>query len=78
MPGNGDVNHAETRGGGGAGNRPRRGGRSATTPRLILAGIGPCCWPFLIALLAIANGTSQFSPDFLSEFVLLRLVGRRF
>src|SRR4249920_2461481 len=41
-------------------------------PRLILAGIGVLL-AVLIALLAIANGTSQFSPDFLSEFVLYAL-----
>src|SRR6267142_45784 len=37
-------------------------------PRLILAGIG-----VLVALLLIASGTSRFSPDFLSEFVLYAL-----
>src|SRR5216684_663338 len=41
-------------------------------PRLILAGIGILV-VVLIALLAIANGTSRFSPDFLSEFVLYGL-----
>src|SRR5207344_1114691 len=41
-------------------------------PRLILAGIGVLL-AVLVALLAIANGTSQFSPDFLSEFVLYAL-----
>src|SRR5436309_10217716 len=41
-------------------------------PRLILAGIAVLVG-VLIALLAIANGTSRFSPDFLSEFVLYAL-----
>src|SRR5580765_2468107 len=41
-------------------------------PRLILAGIGILV-VVLIALLAIASGTSRFSPDFLSEFVLYAL-----
>jgi len=41
-------------------------------PRLILAGIGALV-TVLIALLAIANGSSRFSPDFLSEFVLYAL-----
>ena len=41
-------------------------------PRLILAGIGVLLVVF-VALLAIANGTSRFSPDFLSEFVLYAL-----
>src|SRR5947199_3048055 len=46
---------------------PRRPFRD--NPRLILAGIGALI-VVLIALLAIASGTSRFSPDFLSEFVL--------
>jgi two-component system nitrogen regulation sensor histidine kinase NtrY len=41
-------------------------------PRLILAGI-VLLIAVLVALLAIANGTSRFSPDFLSEFVLYAL-----
>src|SRR5919204_641202 len=41
-------------------------------PRLILAGIAVLL-VVLIALVAIANGTSRFSPDFLSEFVLYAL-----
>ncbi len=41
-------------------------------PRLILAGIVVLVG-VLAALLAIANGTSRFSPDFLSEFVLYAL-----
>src|SRR5262245_8695771 len=41
-------------------------------PRLILAGIA-LLLAVLVALLAIANGTSRFSPDFLSEFVLYAL-----
>jgi two-component system nitrogen regulation sensor histidine kinase NtrY len=49
---------------------PRRPFRD--NPRLILAGIGVLV-VVLIALLAIASGTSQFSPDFLSEFVLYGL-----
>src|SRR5580765_3597636 len=62
---------------------PRRAGGPSRTPesrrrpfrdnpRLILAGIG-ILLVVLVALLAIANGTSQFSPDFLSEFVLYAL-----
>src|SRR6266545_3761249 len=62
---------------------PRRGGGTARAPepsrrpfrdnpRLILAGIG-LLLVVLVALLAIANGTSRFSPDFLSEFVLYAL-----
>src|SRR3954452_22811514 len=62
---------------------PRRAsgpGRAAETPRrpfrdnprLILAGIG-LLLVVLVALLTITNGTSQFSPDFLSEFVLYAL-----
>src|SRR5437868_8855069 len=62
---------------------PRRAGGAARTaetprrpfrdnPRLILAGIGVLL-VVLVALLAIASGTSQFSPDFLSEFVLYGL-----
>src|SRR3954465_7963479 len=49
---------------------PRRPFRD--NPRLILSGIGVLV-AVLIALLAIANGTSRFSPDFLSEFVLYGL-----
>src|SRR3989441_1844008 len=49
---------------------PRRPFRD--NPRLILAGIGLLV-VVLIALLAIATGTSRFSPDFLSEFVLYGL-----
>src|ERR1700712_366433 len=49
---------------------PRRPFRD--NPRLILAGIGVLL-VVLIALVAIANGTSRFSPDFLSEFVLYAL-----
>jgi Signal transduction histidine kinase involved in nitrogen fixation and metabolism regulation len=49
---------------------PRRPFRD--NPRLILAGIGVLL-VVLIALLTIANGTSRFSPDFLSEFVLYAL-----
>src|SRR4030088_2248362 len=41
-------------------------------PRLLLTGIGVLL-AVLVALLAIANGTSRFSPDFLSEFVLYAL-----
>src|SRR5262245_62191303 len=61
---------------------PRRAGGPARTPqprrpfrdnpRLILAGIGILVG-VLIALLAIARGTSRLSPDFLSEFVLYAL-----
>src|SRR5713226_6486721 len=49
---------------------PRRPFRD--NPRLILAGIGVLI-VVLIALLVIARGTSRFSPDFLSEFVLYGL-----
>src|SRR3954465_2843878 len=49
---------------------PRRPFRD--NPRLILAGIGILLVVF-IALIAITNGTSRFSPDFLSEFVLYAL-----
>lgn len=49
---------------------PRRPFRD--NPRLILAGIAVLVG-VLVALLAIANGTSRFSPDFLSEFVLYAL-----
>src|SRR5882672_7437249 len=43
------------------------------SPKLILAGIAVLVG-VLIALVAIANGTSRFSPDFLSEFVLYALL----
>jgi two-component system, NtrC family, nitrogen regulation sensor histidine kinase NtrY len=49
---------------------PRRPFRD--NPRLILAGIAILVG-VLIALLAIARGTSRLSPDFLSEFVLYAL-----
>jgi two-component system nitrogen regulation sensor histidine kinase NtrY len=49
---------------------PRR--RFRDNPQLILSGIGILVL-VLIALLAIASGTSRFSPDFLSEFVLYGL-----
>src|SRR5919197_888596 len=49
---------------------PRRPFRD--NPRLILAGIAVLV-VVLIALVTIANGTSRFSPDFLSEFVLYAL-----
>jgi two-component system nitrogen regulation sensor histidine kinase NtrY len=49
---------------------PRRPFRD--NPRLILGGIAVLVI-VLIALLAIANGSSRFSPDFLSEFVLYAL-----
>src|SRR5919204_6402712 len=42
------------------------------SPKLILAGIAVLVG-VLIALVAIANGTSRFSPDFLSEVVLYAL-----
>src|SRR5215470_13491967 len=62
---------------------PRRAGNSSRAPdsprrpfrdnpRLILSGIGVLLI-VLVALLWVANGTSQFSPDFLSEFVLYAL-----
>src|SRR3954454_4430080 len=49
---------------------PRRPFRD--NPRLILAGIAVLL-AVLATLLAVASGTSQFSPDFLSEFVLYGL-----
>src|SRR5262245_59599979 len=49
---------------------PRRPFRD--NPKLILAGIAVLL-SVLAALLAIASGTSRFSPDFLSEFVLYAL-----
>jgi len=49
---------------------PRRPFRD--NPRLIIAGIVVLVG-VLVALLAITNGTSRFSPDFLSEFVLYAL-----
>jgi two-component system nitrogen regulation sensor histidine kinase NtrY len=49
---------------------PRRPFRD--NPRLILAVIAVLV-AVLVALVAIANGTSRFSPDFLSEFVLYAL-----
>src|SRR6266576_2138810 len=49
---------------------PRRPFRD--NPRLILTGIAVLL-AVLVALLAVANGTSRFSPDFLSEFVLYGL-----
>jgi len=52
---------------GAKGDPPRRPFRD--NPRRILAGIGVLVG-VLIALLVIARGTSRFSPDFLSEFVL--------
>src|SRR5581483_3912053 len=49
---------------------PRRPFRD--NPRLILAGIAVLLAVF-VGLVAVANGTSRFSPDFLSEFVLYAL-----
>ena len=49
---------------------PRRPFRD--NPRLILVGIAILI-VVLVALLALASGTSRFSPDFLSEFVLYGL-----
>src|SRR5262245_61596829 len=46
--------------------------RFRDNPRLILAGIVVLLVVF-VALLVIASGTSRFSPDFLSEFVLYGL-----
>src|SRR5437867_9195791 len=53
-----------------SGRRARRPFRD--NPRLILGGIAVLA-SVLVALLAIANGSSRFSPDFLSEFVLYAL-----
>src|SRR5436190_16468775 len=55
---------------GASGAEPRRPFRD--NPRLILGGIAVLAL-VLFALLAIANGSSRFSPDFLSEFVLYAL-----
>src|ERR1700674_5211022 len=49
---------------------PRRPFRD--NPRLILAGIGFLI-VVLVALVALANRTPYFSPDFLTEFVLYAL-----
>ena len=49
---------------------PRRPFRD--NPRLILAGIAALLG-VLVALLLLANGTSRYAPDFLSEFVLYAL-----
>src|SRR3954449_5640676 len=58
---------------GGAGKTPETPRRPfRDNPRLILAGIGVLLVVF-IALIAITNGTSRFSPDVLSEFVLYAL-----
>src|SRR3954463_9269770 len=58
---------------GGAGKTPETPRRPfRDNPRLILAGIGVLL-VFFIALIAISNGTSRFSPDVLSEFVLYAL-----
>src|SRR5262249_20177348 len=58
------------RAGGGSRSDSRRPFRD--NPKLILAGIIVLVG-LLVALLAIANGTSRFSPDFVSEFVLYAL-----
>src|SRR5258708_3313885 len=60
------------RSGGGPGRAPEPRRPFRDNPRLILTGIGVLLL-VLVALLAIANGTSHFSPDFLSEFVLYAL-----
>ncbi len=49
---------------------PRRPFRD--NPRLILLGIAALV-ALLVALIALASGTSRFSPDFVSEFVLYAL-----
>src|SRR6202521_2859497 len=49
---------------------PRRPFRD--NPRLILAGIGALV-AVLVGILAVANRTPRFSPDFLTEFVLYAL-----
>src|ERR1700720_1097237 len=53
-----------------AGHAPRRPFRD--NPRLILTGIGALVVA-LIAILAVANRSPRFSPDFLTEFVLYAL-----
>jgi two-component system nitrogen regulation sensor histidine kinase NtrY len=53
-----------------AGRTPRRPFRD--NPRLILTGIGALVVA-LVAMLAVANRTPRFSPDFLTEFVLYAL-----
>src|SRR5437899_9673168 len=52
---------------------PRRRRPFRDNPRLILAGIAVLLG-VLAALLALANGSSRFSPDFLSEVVLYALL----
>ena len=52
---------------------PRRRPPFRDNPRLILAGIGVLL-AVLAALLALANGSSRYSPDFLSEVVLYALL----
>ena len=52
---------------------PRRRPPFRDNPRLILTGIGVLL-AVLAALLALANGSSRFSPDFLSEVVLYALL----
>jgi two-component system, NtrC family, nitrogen regulation sensor histidine kinase NtrY len=64
------ITPRRTRGTAPASERPRRPFRD--NPRLILAGIGALV-VVLVALLVIASGTSRFSPDFLSEFMLYGL-----
>src|SRR5688572_4992099 len=51
--------------------RPERR-RFRDNPKLILAGIAVLLGA-LIAMLAVANSTPRFSPDFLTEFVLYAL-----
>ena len=62
---------APSRGAGAADVEPRRR-RFRDNPRLILVGIVGLLG-LLVTLLALANGTSRFSPDFVSEFVLYAL-----
>ncbi|PYR04005.1 MAG: hypothetical protein DMF97_00410 [Acidobacteria bacterium] len=52
---------------------PRRRPPFRDNPRLILTGIGVLL-AVLAALLALANGSSRYSPDFLSEVVLYALL----
>ena len=68
----GAVHHAET-----GPPAPRQAGAARPpafrdNPRLILAGIASSS-PSLVGILALANRTPRFSPDFLTEFVLYAL-----
>ena len=70
--GNRHVDHAETRERAEPGAGVAAGGRSATT-RASFSPASASCSPSSSRCSPIANGTSRFSPDFLSEFVLYAL-----